>query len=238
VTKLKLDAAAEQIETAVRNHNPELIARGQVPRRTNLHTGGSPTWQRLATESQRLMMHAETREAIESLGYDMDECLGRETPTQPLAEGLTVEFSDDPVGTVYVKPAGAASGLWDRLGPAAGSVSLPAGVAVKLALAPGRRRYREALAGLPPGWLHGLCMAQVAVDPKPELEGLPLLDGLRELDLAYTRTAPGALGWLAGLDDLTGVSLLGTAITAQDLEAVVTSPAQRERFLLEMVTTE
>lgn len=204
------ESPPDALETASEQHSADAMLAGRVPFRGNLHKSGTPGWGQLATERQRALLHAELRPVVERLGYPMDDCLGRRGEGTPLAADVEVVLPVG-VGTLYMREADADS-AWRVLASAAGTVVLPAGAVVKLCVDPWAKALAAALAPFPAGSLHGLCLNNVRVQPDVELSGLPLLDGLRELDISHTRAARAAAPWLGGLTGLTGVNVTGTKV--------------------------
>jgi hypothetical protein len=160
------------------------------------------------------MMHAGLAEVVDTLGYDTDDCAGCPLEFSPIPRGIDLRFPDDVVaGELHVRWS--AESRWERMGHAAGEVTLPEGAMVRLRCpggwTTGIGRLTEVL---PPGSVSSLCLAGNTAIRDEDLARLAPSSGLIELDLARTRVTDDCLDAVAAIKSLRHVSVVGAGVSS------------------------
>ncbi len=210
-----------RIAEVARDNDGSLMQGGQVMPRGNFYLDDGRGSRREPSERQRALLHAELAEIRARAQYPADDCLGRALDLAEAGSDRSLHFpSSGDLGTLSVRDGtiGAEAG-WKLLGPAAGTVSVPAGTCLKLRVHDtASREAVESLKVLPPDGLESLCLAG---NPALDDDLLGTLTGslgqLRELDLARTGVSGDGIARLVSLERLRGLNLIGTDVSAQSV---------------------
>lgn len=206
------------IEDVAFRHSAEARRQGVGAALGNLSKTPTKTWRESATAQERLLMHAGLAEVVDTLGYDLDDCAGRPLDFSPIGSTVELRLADDVVlGELHVRWS--AGSRWERMGHAAGEVTVPQGAMVRLRCPGGWTAEPARMAEvLPPGSVSSVCFAGNSTIRDADVARLARWSGLVELDLARTPVTDACIDDLAAIETLRHVSVVGAGISAEGVD--------------------
>jgi Sulfotransferase domain len=215
VARAGVDVSHGLIEEVAFRHSAEARRQGVGSALGNLSKTPTKTWRESATGQERLLMHAGLAEVVDTLGYELDDCAGRPLEFSPVRSAVELRLADDVVlGELHVRWSHESG--WERMGYAAGEVTIPQGAMVRLRCPSGWSAEPSRMTELlPPGCVSSVCFAGNSTVRDADVARLARWSGLIELDLGRTRVTDACIEDLAAIETLRHVSVVGSGVSAE-----------------------